>query len=46
MKEISICIPTHDLAQVTEILKKHNLGGITFYKINGAEELNKEGKLY
>ena len=36
MKEISIFIPTHDLAQVTEILRKHNVGGITFYEINGA----------
>jgi nitrogen regulatory protein P-II 1 len=36
MKEISIFIPTHDLMQVTEILKKHNVGGITFYEINGA----------
>lgn len=36
MKEISIYIPTHDLEQVTEILRKHNVGGITFYEINGA----------
>ena len=36
MKEISIFIPTDDLAQVTEILKKHNVGGMTFYEINGA----------
>jgi nitrogen regulatory protein P-II 1 len=36
MKEISIFIPTDDLAQVTEILRKHNVGGITFYEINGA----------
>jgi nitrogen regulatory protein P-II 1 len=36
MKEISIFVPTHDLAQVTEILRKHNVGGITFYEINGA----------
>jgi nitrogen regulatory protein P-II 1 len=36
MKEISIYILTHDLAQVTEILRKHNVGGITFYEINGA----------
>ncbi len=36
MKEISIFIPTHDLVQVTEILRKHNVGGITFYEINGA----------
>jgi nitrogen regulatory protein P-II 1 len=36
MKEISIFIPTDDLGQVTEILRKHNVGGITFYEINGA----------
>jgi nitrogen regulatory protein P-II 1 len=36
MKEISIFIRTDDLARVTEILKKHNVGGITFYEINGA----------
>ena len=36
MKEISIFIRTEDLAQVTEILKKHNVGGISFYDINGA----------
>jgi hypothetical protein len=27
MKEISIFIATHDLAQATEILQKHNVGG-------------------
>ncbi|MDP9290415.1 MAG: P-II family nitrogen regulator [Thermoproteota archaeon] len=36
MKEISIFIPTHDLAQATEILQKHKVGGISFYEINGA----------
>ena len=36
MKELSIFIRTEDLAQVTEILKKHNVGGISFYDINGA----------
>jgi nitrogen regulatory protein P-II 1 len=36
MKEISIFIRTEDLAQVTEILKKHNVGGISFHDINGA----------
>jgi hypothetical protein len=34
--EISIYISTHDLAQATEILQKHNVGGIRFYEINGA----------
>ena len=36
MKEISIFIKTDDLVQVTEILRKHNVGGMTFYEINGA----------
>jgi len=36
MKEIAIFIPKDDLAKVTEILRKHNVGGITFYEINGA----------
>jgi nitrogen regulatory protein P-II 1 len=36
MKEISIFIRTEDLAQVSGILKKHNVGGISFYDINGA----------
>src|SRR5215204_333287 len=36
MKEISIFFPRDDLARVSEVLKKHNVGGITFYEINGA----------
>jgi nitrogen regulatory protein P-II 1 len=36
MKEISLFIIRDDLERVTEILKKHNVGGITFYEINGA----------
>jgi nitrogen regulatory protein PII len=36
MKEISIYIPPHDLEQVSEILRKQNAGGISFYEINGA----------
>ena len=42
MKEISILIPTDDLAQVAEILKKHNVGGITFYEIIGAGRTKRE----
>src|ERR671914_562808 len=42
MKEISIFIPKDDLAQVTEILKKHNVGGMTFYEINGAGRTKRE----
>src|SRR5918994_3998704 len=36
MKELSLLILTDDLERVTEILRKHNVGGITFYEINGA----------
>ena len=36
MKELSIYILTDDLRQVTSILKNHNVGGITFYEVNGA----------
>ena len=36
MKEISLFIIRDDLERVTEILRKHNVGGITFYEINGA----------
>jgi nitrogen regulatory protein PII len=36
MKEISILVRAADLEQVTEILRKHNVGGMTFYDIYGA----------
>jgi nitrogen regulatory protein P-II 1 len=42
MKEISIVVRTDDLEQVTEILRKHNVGGITFYQINGAGRMKRE----
>ena len=42
MKEISIFIRTDDLAEVTGILKKHNVGGISFYDINGAGRTKRE----
>ena len=42
MKELSIFIRTEDLAQVTGILKKHNVGGISFYDINGAGRTKRE----
>jgi nitrogen regulatory protein P-II 1 len=42
VKEISILIPTDDLEQVAEILRKHNLGGMTFYEINGAGRTKRE----
>ena len=34
-RNISLII-RDDLERVTEILRKHNVGGITFYEINGA----------
>jgi nitrogen regulatory protein PII len=36
MKEISIFVRTTDLEQVTEILRTHNVSGITFYDVYGA----------
>jgi nitrogen regulatory protein P-II 1 len=42
MKEISVIIPTDDLEQVAEILRKHNVGGISFYEINGAGRMQRE----
>ncbi|HEY9386126.1 MAG TPA: P-II family nitrogen regulator [Nitrososphaeraceae archaeon] len=34
MKEITIFIRTEDLPKVTEILTKHNIGGLAFYEVN------------
>ena len=42
MKEISIITHTDDLAKVTEILRKHNVGGMTFYDVNGAGRVKRE----
>ncbi|HEX2231008.1 MAG TPA: P-II family nitrogen regulator [Nitrososphaeraceae archaeon] len=42
MKEISILIPTEDLEQVAEILKRHKVGGMTFYEISGAGRTKRE----
>jgi nitrogen regulatory protein P-II 1 len=42
MKEISIFIRKDDLTQVTEILQKHNVGGISFYDISGAGRAKRE----
>ncbi|HKG71618.1 MAG TPA: P-II family nitrogen regulator [Nitrososphaeraceae archaeon] len=39
---MSIFIPTDDLERVAEILKKHNVGGMTFYDINGAGRTKRE----
>ena len=42
MKEISIFIRTDDLAEVTGILKKHNVGGLSFYDVSGAGKTKRE----
>jgi len=42
MKEISIIVLIDDLEQVTEFLKKYNVGGISFYEINGADRTKRE----
>ena len=42
VKEISVFVPTEDLEQVAEILKKHKVGGMTFYQINGAGRTKRE----
>ena len=42
MKEISLFIIRDDLERVTEILKKHKVGGMTFYEINGAGRTKRE----
>jgi nitrogen regulatory protein P-II 1 len=34
MKEITIFIRSEDLPKVTEILSKHNIGGLAFYEVN------------
>jgi nitrogen regulatory protein P-II 1 len=42
VKEISIFVPTEDLEQVAEILKKHKVGGMTFFQINGTGRTKRE----
>jgi nitrogen regulatory protein P-II 1 len=42
MKEIDIFIRKEDLGQVTTLLQKHGVGGITFYEINGTGRSKKE----
>jgi nitrogen regulatory protein P-II 1 len=34
MKELSIFIRAENLPKVTEILNKHNVGGLAFYEVN------------
>jgi nitrogen regulatory protein P-II 1 len=42
MKEINIFIRKDDLAQVTTLLQKHGIGGLSFYEINGTGRTRKE----
>jgi nitrogen regulatory protein P-II 1 len=42
MKEIDFLIRTEDLGQVTSLLEKHGIGGITFYEISGAGRTKRE----
>jgi nitrogen regulatory protein P-II 1 len=42
MKQIDIFIRTDDLNQVTNILQKNGVGGITFYDVNGAGRTKRE----
>jgi nitrogen regulatory protein P-II 1 len=42
MKEIDIFIRTEDLGQVTTLLQKHGVGGITFYEVNGTGRTKRE----
>jgi nitrogen regulatory protein PII len=42
MKQIDIFIRTDDLKQVTDILQKSGVGGVTFYEINGAGRMKRE----
>jgi nitrogen regulatory protein P-II 1 len=42
MKEISIYVISDDLPKVTDILRKHKVGGIAFYEINGRGRTKRE----
>ena len=42
MKQLDIFIRTDDLKQVTDILQKNGVGGITFYEINGAGRMKRK----
>jgi nitrogen regulatory protein P-II 1 len=42
MKQLDIFIRTDDLKQVTDVLQKNGVGGITFYEINGAGRMKRE----
>jgi nitrogen regulatory protein P-II 1 len=42
MKEISVYAKSEDISKVVGILRKHNVGGITFFEINGAGRSKRE----
>jgi nitrogen regulatory protein P-II 1 len=42
MKEIDIYVISDDLPKVTDILRKHNVGGIAFYEIDGRGRTKRE----
>jgi nitrogen regulatory protein P-II 1 len=42
MKEIEIFISPERLFEVTDILHKHNVGGVTFFEINGSGRTKRE----
>ena len=42
MKEIDIYVISDDLGKVNDILRKHNVGGIAFYEIDGRGRTKRE----
>lgn len=42
MKELNIFIIAQDLSKVTDILRKHEVGGIAFYEIQGAGRIKRK----
>ncbi|HKG31106.1 MAG TPA: P-II family nitrogen regulator [Nitrososphaeraceae archaeon] len=42
MKEIDIYVISEDLPKVTDILRKHNVGGIALYEIDGRGRTKRE----
>jgi nitrogen regulatory protein P-II 1 len=42
MKEIDIYVISDDLPKVNDILRKHNVGGISFYEIEGRGRTKRE----
>ena len=42
MKEINVYVVSEDLPKVTNILRKHNVGGMAFYEIDGRGRRKRE----